>query len=83
MAYIIALVAGAIYTTLGAGTYADAAAQLQYAEEHGGVFSAECNEWSVYLKVRTFVLYIQGSDECRRAWLAICKIMIPLDVDIR
>jgi hypothetical protein len=67
MAYIIALVASAIYTALGARTYTNAIAQLQYIEEHRGVFSAECNEWSVYLKVHTFVLYIQGIDERRRA----------------
>ena len=40
-----------------------------------------CSALSVYIKVRAFVLWIQGSDERRGTWRKFCCIMIPLDVE--
>lgn len=83
MAHIIALVVDEVLKFLRAGTYADAAALLQYTEDNGGTFSFDCNSLSVYQKIRAFVLYIMASDERRVAWRAICAIIIPLDVTTR
>ena len=35
------------------------------------------------MKIRTFVLYIMGSEERRYAWADVCPVQIPLDVDTR
>jgi hypothetical protein len=63
MAYIITLVVNVILVFLHARTYADAAVLVQAAEDNRGVFSLECNTKSIWLKIRTFVLYIMASDE--------------------
>jgi hypothetical protein len=38
---------------------------------------------SVHMKIRSFVIWIQSSDERRAFWRRFCTIMIPLDVDTR
>jgi hypothetical protein len=67
MAHIIALVVKAILVYLYARTYANAAILLQAADNNRGVFSEDYNVVSVWLKIRTFVLYVMASDKRRAA----------------
>ena len=83
MAHIIALVVKEVLKCLHAGEYADAARILQATEENRGNFADNCNALSVWLKIRTFTLFVQASDERVIAWKAICNVMIPLDVNTR
>jgi hypothetical protein len=58
MAHIIALVVKEVLKVLHAREYADATKLLQAAEENRGNFSEDCNALSVWLKIRTFVLFV-------------------------
>jgi hypothetical protein len=80
----MALVVNAVLDELKSGTYKEAAELVSQANTAGGVFTSEdCSALSVYQTIRTFVLWIQGSDERRADWRKVCSIMTPLDVDTR
>jgi hypothetical protein len=85
IAHIISLVVNAVLDKLKSGSYKEAAELVAEANDSSdSIFEYEtCSTLSVYMKVRAFVLWIQGSDERRAAWRKICHIMIPLDVDTR
>jgi hypothetical protein len=84
MAHIISLVVDAVLAKLKSGCYKEAIELVAQAEVQNGQFDDfDCSSLSVYQKIRTFVLWIQGSDERRAMWRKFCKIIIPLDVDTR
>jgi hypothetical protein len=84
VAHIISLVVDAIFKKLRSGDRAQVVELLARTADNGGTFDGEdCRGLSIYMKIRAFVLWIQGSDERRAAWRKFCPIMIPLDVDTR
>lgn len=80
MVHIIALICSTVLNNKKSSTYAEAAALVQEAADNHGIFNDNCNFLSVFQKIRTFVLFIMGSDERRAGWRNNCKVMIPLDV---
>jgi hypothetical protein len=66
IAYLIALVVGAVLKQLKSGTYAEALALVAQTNDGNSTFdSVTCSALSVYIKVRTFVLWVMA-DEARR-----------------
>jgi hypothetical protein len=84
VAHIIALVVQAVLKQLKSGTYDEAVKLVNRVHDNGGDFSnLGCDSLSVWQKVRSFVLWIMGSDERRAEWRKFCSISIPLDVETR
>jgi len=82
IAHIISLIVDAIFATLRSGSYAQAKELVD--NTGSGSFAQEtCASLSIYMKIRTFVLWIQRSDDRRSSWRKFCTIMIPLDVETR
>jgi hypothetical protein len=70
IAHIISLVADAVLDKLKSGSHKEAAELVAEPNDSpDGAFNYEtCSALSVYMKVRAFVLWIQGSDERRATW---------------
>ena len=67
IAYIIALVVNDVLNELKSGTQKEAAELVKHVNNNKGAFTGlGCSSLSVYQKVCTFVLWIQGSDERRK-----------------
>jgi hypothetical protein len=66
LAHITSLIGDAVFDHLKAGTTKEAKELLQRVlnGDANGVFPTDCLTLSVYMKIRTFVLWIMASDEC-------------------
>jgi hypothetical protein len=83
LAHILALIAESVFKHLKSGTTKDAQTIINSVLEGNGQFPTECASLSVWMKIRTMVLWIMGSDERRKWWKEVCNEFIPLDVDSR
>jgi hypothetical protein len=82
IAHIISLIVDAIFAKLKAGDYAQAAALIEKTGNKAFT-QGDCSSLSIYMKIRTFVLWIMKSDDRRAQWRKFCTVLIPLDVETR
>jgi hypothetical protein len=82
-AHLLTLVSEAVFESLRAGTREQAQARVDEFENNSHIIFQVENTLSVYMKIRTFVIYIRGSSERRQSWKKFCPIYIPLDMNIR
>ena len=68
IAYIIALIVGAVLKELKLGTHTEAVDLVAQTYDQGGIFDAKtCSALTVYQRIRAFVLWVMQSEEQRVA----------------
>jgi hypothetical protein len=86
LAHICSLIAEAVFKHFIPGTREEAQKLVDDVANgpRGTGFAETCARLSVYMKIRTLVLWIMGSDERRKYWHQLpCDVFIPLDVTTR